>query len=93
MQNYEIKSDAKGIKDDLNSLKDNVTELAKHLKKEGSEKSQQMAEVLLARLKELQESGRDHLQTVEGQVRDKPLQSVAIAFVAGAIASMLFGRR
>ncbi|MBL8639980.1 MAG: hypothetical protein JNK24_06455 [Alphaproteobacteria bacterium] len=93
MQNFEIKSDAKGIRDDLYSLKDNVTELAKHLKEEGSEKSHQMAEVLLARLKELQGSGRDHLHTLEGQVREKPLQSVAVAFVAGAIVSMLLGRR
>lgn len=93
MRNAEMKSDVDGIKNDLYSLRDNVTELAKHLKEEGSEKSHQMAEALLARLKEAQSVGRDQLQTLEVQVREKPLQSVAIAFLAGAITSFLFGRR
>lgn len=41
----------------------------------------------------LKKSGRLTLKRTETHIQEKPAQSVAIAFAAGMLASLLFGRR
>jgi len=81
------------IKNDLDSLKNNVVELTKHIKSDGADKSHQLAQDLSQRLLELKDSGRSELDKVAQHVQQKPGQSLAIAFAAGLLASVLLGRR
>jgi ElaB/YqjD/DUF883 family membrane-anchored ribosome-binding protein len=41
----------------------------------------------------LKKTGRMTLEKTEAHIQDKPGQSIAIAFAAGMLASLLFGRR
>lgn len=82
------------IREDLDSLKDNVIELTKHLQKDGVEHAEELGDVAKKRLKVMQMRGRQEMKKVEKQVKQKPGQSLAIAFATGVVASMLLrGRR
>lgn len=81
------------IRDDLESLKSNVVELTKHLTNDGSDYAQLMAKKAKKRLHEAQDLSRDELYRLEDTVRTHPTQSVAMAFLAGALASLLLRSR
>lgn len=81
------------IREDLDSLKNNVVELTKHLKQDSKAQSKEISKEMKTRLQMLQDQGRTHYKNVEKHVQDKPGQSIAIAFAAGLAASMLIGRR
>lgn len=81
------------IREDLDSLKNNVVELTRHMKKDGNAQAAHLRENLTERMEYLQKAGRGRYQQLEGRVKEKPGQSLAMAFGAGILASMLFGRR
>lgn len=82
------------IKEDLDSLKDNVVALTKHVQKDGVEQVEDLSKTAQKRLTLLKMRGRQEMKKVEKQVKAKPAQSVAIAFAGGVLASMLLrGRR
>lgn len=81
------------IREDLDSLKNNVVELTRHMKKDGNAQAAHLRENLTERMKNLQKAGRGRYQQLEGRVKEKPGQTLAMAFGAGILASMLFGRR
>lgn len=81
------------IKNDLNSLRTNVVELTKHIKENGSAQTEQLKKAAFLRLGALQDQGLKQLHKTEKHIKDKPTQSVALAFAAGVVASFLFGRR
>jgi len=81
------------IREDIDSLKSNTIELGRHIKKDGEKQTRALAGSARERLAELKVSGREQMKHVEGHVKEKPLQSMAIAFAAGVFASMLLGRR
>ena len=79
----------KEIRDDLDSLRDNVIGLTKHIKKDGVEQAEEMS----AYAKKSIVRGQDELKKIEDQVRKQPGKSLAVAFAGGLIASMLLNRR
>lgn len=82
------------IKEDLDSLKDNVVALTKHVKKDGVEQVEDLGDVAKKRVEVLKARGQQEIKKVEKQVKAKPAQSIAIAFAGGVLASMLLrGRR
>lgn len=81
------------IREDLDSLKNNVVELTRHMKKDGNAQAAHLRENLAERMEYLQKAGRGRYQQLEGRVKEKPGQSLAMAFGAGILASMLLGRR
>ncbi|MGB0720359.1 MAG: DUF883 family protein [Bdellovibrionales bacterium] len=81
------------IRHDLDSLKTNVVELTKHVQRDGKVQTREIKNALSDRLEHLQESGRVQYKNIEKQVKAKPAQSVAVAFAAGLVASMLLRRR
>lgn len=81
------------IRHDLESLKGNVVELTKHIKNDGAHQTQEMKETLAKKIDKFKHYSEDQLHHVEDQVKAKPGQSIAIAFLAGAAASVLLGRR
>lgn len=85
--------EVKEIKHDIDSLKSNTIELGKHIKEDGAAKTEQLKEVASNRLHALADQGKDQLKNIESRVKEKPLQSMAIAFAAGLAVSVFMGRR
>jgi ElaB/YqjD/DUF883 family membrane-anchored ribosome-binding protein len=81
------------IREDLDSLKTNVVELTKHLTKDGHEHSLEMKDIAKERLQALKTSGLKQMKTVEKRVKQKPVESIGIAFATGLAVSYLLGRR
>ena len=81
------------IREDLESLKHNVIELTRHLQSDGTLVAEKIAKRAKLRAVELKDAGRDELERLEDRVRDYPSQSIAVAFLAGVVASFLFGGR
>ena len=81
------------IKEDLDSLKDNVVGLTKHVTKDSKRAGEKLTSRFMDRLAGMKEKGKIEAAKVEGRVRAKPAQSLAIAFVSGLAISALLKRR
>ncbi len=81
------------IREDLDSLKNNVFELTRHMKKDGSAQVMHVRDALKGKMDDLQSTGREQFKNLERQVKAKPGQTLAMAFAAGLVASMFLGRR
>lgn len=82
------------IREDLDSLKGNVVELTKHIKKDGVDHAEEAKALAKKRFASAKLRGQQEVKKLENQVREKPAQSMAVAFAGGVLASMLIrGRR
>lgn len=81
------------IREDLHSLKDNTVKLGRHLKEDSVEQAGEVGRSVQRQAHHLMENGEKNLKIVEKYIAEKPVQSIAIAFGAGLLASMLLGRR
>lgn len=82
------------IRQDIESLKSNVVDLSRHVKSEGKVQASRLTEVALERLADLRKNASFEYHRAEKAVKSKPGQSIAIAFAAGLVTSLLFsGRR
>ena len=104
---YETKSaEADKIKDDLRSLRDDLSKLLGHLGSFGKGKIGGTREKVSAAMEDIQERAYDRFQGAGHEVSErgrhamgvsrdavqqKPLTYVAVAFVAGMILASLFG--
>lgn len=79
---YDRNTDLDHIREDIDSLRHNVVALSKTMRHE-------MADKASSRIGEWEQKGREALETVEEDVRQKPMQSVLIAFGAGLLLSAL----
>ncbi len=86
-------SEIDDIREDLDSLKNNVVELTKHLKQDGKEHTKELKSTALEQLDSLKSSGQERYEILEGNVKKHPGQAIAIAFASGLLASYLIGRR
>ena len=77
------------IREDLNSLKDNVVELTKHIQKDSVFCAEDMTAKAKKRLSKLQTRSEESVKKIEGHVRENPAQSVAVAFIGGLVTSLL----
>lgn len=57
------------IKKDLNSLKDNVVELTKHVKDDGNEQAAELAEAAKAQLRQLNNSGKLQMKRLSAALK------------------------
>ncbi len=82
----ELRHDLSVLKDDAATTLQDAATLAKNLKNEGG---------AIARdgVKNLAAAGRNEFEKLEDRVRDKPGQSVALAFCAGLVFSYILGSR
>jgi len=81
------------IREDIDSLKSNIVELTRHVKAETGVRTDVLKSGVLSQVTSLKNSGIAQYEKLEGQVKLKPAQSLAIAFASGVIASYLLGRR
>ncbi|WP_334129701.1 DUF883 family protein [Sneathiella sp.] len=77
------------LKEDLASLKTHVSELAAMLKRDSIDEADRLSAKAREKLDELKGRGQEGLYHIEDHIRQKPGQSVAIAFAAGFLASLL----
>jgi ElaB/YqjD/DUF883 family membrane-anchored ribosome-binding protein len=81
------------VKKDLNNLKSDVAGIAGDIKKAGVDRAADAASYVSKNLDGLKSTGSDALVRIEEQVKARPGQSIAIAFIAGALTSLLLGRK
>ncbi|MCD8497031.1 MAG: hypothetical protein LRZ85_02460 [Alphaproteobacteria bacterium] len=81
------------IRGDLNALKKDAIKLGNHVAADGKERLQEMSQSAKEQISSLKAAGETQIHSLEERVKAKPMQSVAIAFGAGLLASVLLGRR
>lgn len=86
-------SEIDDIKQDIDSLKTNVIELTKHLKADGKAQTHDLKEKAAEQIDHIKEVGHNQFESFEQQIKQKPSQSVALAFVSGLLLSSLINRR
>lgn len=89
----EERNDFASLRDDVASLTSNLMALTNHVKEHGVQGTRYVAGLARDKANEWQDAGRDGLNAVESRVKDRPTESLAIAFAAGIIASFLLGRK
>lgn len=77
----------------IGDFKENVVGLARDIRDASADKAHDAADYVRDRMDDLKTSGTDAVEKIEKRIQSKPGQSVAIAFVAGIVTSLLFGRR
>lgn len=78
---------------DTHGIRENVTDIARSVKIISNDSAREISGYLRDIVAEIKASGTDAVRKTEGRIRSKPGQSIAIAFGAGILASILFGRR
>jgi ElaB/YqjD/DUF883 family membrane-anchored ribosome-binding protein len=97
MAERDLNKDVDAIKTDLDALRKDLGSVLETIKGTAKSRAESEIDALQKRLNQmaadLQTSGRDSLRAVEGQIGEKPLVSVAIAFAVGLMVGKLFDRR
>ena len=85
------------LKEDISKLKEDLSSIAESLLQRGKAETEAAKDKLgerfggefqAARIK-----GREKVESIEDQIREKPIQSLLIAFVIGLFLGKLFDRR
>lgn len=92
-KNKEIEKRTENLREDIEDIKTNVVGIAKEVKKEGREHMHDFVDQASENLNEWKARGEMYRLQAEKKVIEKPMQSLAIAFGAGILASILLGRR
>ncbi len=81
------------IKKDIYTLKADVVELGRTVQSEGLKKIEEATSELQDKIDNLKREGSDELDKLQEYVKSNPSQSVAAAFLAGAVLTFLLSRR
>jgi len=82
-----------GLSAEVGKLKDDAREFSRNSKAVIHDGADVTVDYLRDLGKSLKKTGRLTLEKAEVRIHEKPGQSIAIAFAAGMVASILFGRR
>jgi ElaB/YqjD/DUF883 family membrane-anchored ribosome-binding protein len=97
MAERELSKDVDAIKADLDALRKDFASVVENIKGTAKSRAESEIEALQRRINQIaadvQASGREGLRAVEGQIGEKPLVSVAVAFAVGLMLGKLFDRR
>lgn len=77
--------EAANIRQDLQDLKQDVTSLARHVKEDS-------AAIASEKFAFFKREGKKQADRLEAQVHARPVQSIAIAFAAGAVLALIARR-
>ncbi|MEM7008099.1 MAG: hypothetical protein AAF462_03105 [Thermodesulfobacteriota bacterium] len=88
--------DVETLKDDISKLKEDLGSIAETLLEKGKAETEAAKDKLSDSLKEEIEAARlksrEGVESLEDQIREKPLMSLLIAFVIGLFLGKLFDR-
>ena len=97
MAERDVSKDVDAIKGDLDALRKDLSSVVESIKGAAKSRAESELDALQKRLNQLaadvQTSSREGLRAVEGQIGERPLVSVAIAFALGLMLGKLFDRR
>jgi ElaB/YqjD/DUF883 family membrane-anchored ribosome-binding protein len=97
MAERDLSKDVDAIKSDLDALRKDISSVVQTIKGTAKSRADSEIEALQRRINQIasdvQASGRDSLRAVEGQIEEKPLVSVAVAFAIGLILGRVFDHR
>lgn len=89
--------DLQDIRKDLDSLKTDIVALSQSLQADGQHHARAISKQALSRIEEriaeMENIGAEQFHRVEDHIREKPGQSMALAFAAGVALSYLTGWR
>ena len=88
-----IAGDVKEVKGDIDSLKNNIVGLAHKAIDASSDSVKDAKKMAAVEFDKLRTASVSGLKKTEERIRDKPAQSIAIAFLAGVLVNALFGRK
>ncbi len=78
---------------DIKGIKKNFLNLAEEIKHSSSDGVSVAAGYMRAGARRIKVSGISVFKKMESRIKSKPAQSVAVAFTAGILLSLLFGRK
>ena len=88
--------EAQNVRDDVSNLKNDVSTLAKHVRDDAAVIAKSVRDDAVEMASEkysfFKKEGQKQVERMEAQVHAKPVQSIAIAFAAGAILALLARR-
>ncbi len=88
--------EAENVRNDLRDLKADVSTLAKHVRDDAAVLARNVRDDAVEMASEkysfFKKEGQKQVERMEAQVHAKPVQSIAIAFAAGAILALLARR-
>jgi ElaB/YqjD/DUF883 family membrane-anchored ribosome-binding protein len=97
MAERDLNKDVDAIKADLEALRKDLASVLETIKGTAKSRAESELDALQKRLNQMasdvQASGRESLRAFEGQIGEKPLVSVAIAFAVGLMIGKLFDHR
>jgi ElaB/YqjD/DUF883 family membrane-anchored ribosome-binding protein len=75
------------------NVKEVISDLASDVRRVSSDSVQAVTDYMSDRIHDITSSGKKTLAKAEVRIKEKPGQSIAIAFAAGIFASYFLGRR
>ncbi len=88
--------EAENVRNDLSNLKTDVSALARHVRDDAAVIAKNVrddaVEIASEKYSFFKQEGKKQVERMEAQVHAKPVQSIAIAFAAGAILALLARR-
>jgi ElaB/YqjD/DUF883 family membrane-anchored ribosome-binding protein len=97
MAERDLSKDVDAIKADLDALRKDLANVVETLKGTAKSRAESEIDALQKRMNQIaadvQTTGRESLRAVEGQIGEKPLVSVAVAFAVGLMLGKLFDHR
>lgn len=87
-----LSADVNDVRDDVKSLKENVSALGQSLKDEACAKTGELKDLASEKLEGVMKRGDESLKFLDEEVKANPRSAVAIAFAAGILANFLLRR-
>lgn len=87
-----LSADVNDVRDDVKSLKENVSALGQSLKDEACAKTSELKDLASEKLEDVMKRGGEGLKFIDDEVRANPRSAVAVAFAAGILANFLLRR-
>jgi ElaB/YqjD/DUF883 family membrane-anchored ribosome-binding protein len=88
--------EAQNVREDVSNLKSDVSTLARHMRDDAAVIAKSVRDDAVEMASEkysfFKSEGKKQVERMEAQVHAKPVQSIAIAFAAGAILALLARR-
>lgn len=91
--NRKMDNDFSALKEDVDTIKKDGSEFAQHVAEVGKEGISDLSKAAHEQVAHVKEEGKTYLHKMEACIKEKPTQSMAIAFGVGLLTSILLGRR
>ncbi len=96
-QNNRLGKDVETLKDDLSKLREDLTGIAQSLLEKGKTETEaakdKLSEGLQDEFQAVRDKSKETVESIEDQIREKPLLSLLIAFIVGLFLGKLFDHR